>query len=78
MAIDPKLRPPSVQRLGEITVAKLEAAAMESLFSFFSDTSKPKNGKKKPILKELFRVAKLEEKYLRGEIGWLLIVESRS
>jgi hypothetical protein len=72
MIIDPKTRPPSIQRLGEITVAKLEAAAMDSLANFFADTSKPKNAKKKPILKELFKVAKMEERYKRNEIGALL------
>ncbi|KAK4123395.1 hypothetical protein N657DRAFT_656640 [Parathielavia appendiculata] len=68
MIIDPATRTPSVQKLGDITVAKLESAAMEALSNFFGDTSKPKNAKKKPILKELFKVAKMEEKYMRNEI----------
>jgi hypothetical protein len=71
MIIDPRTRTPSIRRLGEITVAKLEAAAMDSLSNFFADTSKPKNIKKKPILKELFKVAKMEERYKRNEIGKL-------
>lgn len=50
-------------------MARLEAAAMDSLAEFFADPNKPKNAKKKPILKELFRVAKMEERYKRNEIG---------
>ncbi|KAL2188424.1 hypothetical protein L209DRAFT_751336 [Thermothelomyces heterothallicus CBS 203.75] len=42
---------------------------MDSLAEFFADPNKPKNAKKKPILKELFRVAKMEERYKRNEIG---------
>ena len=75
MIIDPKTWPPSIQQLGEITVAKLEAAAMESLSNFFADTSKPQNANKRPILKELFRVAKMEERYKGNEIGRLLALE---
>ncbi|KAL2181383.1 uncharacterized protein P884DRAFT_273905 [Thermothelomyces heterothallicus CBS 202.75] len=41
---------------------------MDSLAEFFADPNKPKNAKKKPILKELFRVAKMEERYKRNEI----------
>lgn len=68
MVTDYEKQPPEWQKLG-ISVAKLESVAMESLSSFFDDTSKPKNARKKPILKELFKVAKMEEKYLRNEIG---------
>jgi hypothetical protein len=75
MIIDPSTRPPSVRKLGEITVAKLEAATMEALSSFFADRSKPKNAKKKPTLKELFKVAKMQEKYKRNEISRSLTPE---
>jgi hypothetical protein len=66
---NPATRPPSIQKLGVITVAKLEVAAFDSLENWFADPNKPKNARKRPILKELFRVAKMEEKYLRNEIG---------
>lgn len=71
LVINPATQPPSFQRLEGLNVAKLEAAAMESLSAFFEDRNKPTNAKKRPILKELFRVAKMEEKYKRNEIGWL-------
>ena len=72
MVINPKTQPPSIQKVEGLSVAKLEAAAMDSLTTWFNDKSRPKNAKKKHILKELFKVAKLEERYLRNEIGrWL-------
>lgn len=59
---------PDIQKLG-INVAKLEEVTMESLSSFFNDTAGKNNSKKKPYLKEIFKVAKHEEQYRRGEIG---------
>lgn len=60
---------PDIQKLG-INVQKLEEVTMESLSSFFNDTGgKNNNSKKKPYLKEIFKVAKHEEQYKRGEIG---------
>ncbi|KAJ4288324.1 hypothetical protein N0V88_007362 [Collariella sp. IMI 366227] len=58
---------PDIQGLG-INVAKLETVAMESLSAWFDDHNKPRNAKKRPILKELFRVAKMQEKFMRDEI----------
>lgn len=69
LVIDPETQPPSIRRLGPITVAVLETAAMDSLWTWFQDPNKPKNARKRPILKELFKVAKMEEKYKRNEIG---------
>lgn len=71
LIIDPQTQPPSIRRLGHISVARLEAAALDSLSSFFADAKKPKNARKRPILKEIFRVARIEEKYKRNEIGLL-------
>lgn len=69
MITEPRERQhPDIQRL-DVSVAKLEEVAMESLRQFFEDPVKPNNAKKRPILKELFRVAKLEERYKRNEIG---------
>ncbi|KAK5652525.1 hypothetical protein OQA88_10431 [Cercophora sp. LCS_1] len=61
---------PDIQKLG-INVQKLEDVTMESLSSFFNDnnpTGKSNNAKKKPYLKEIFKVAKHEEQFRRGEI----------
>ncbi len=65
-------QPPSMQRLEGLCVTKLETAATESLSAFFQDPTKPGNAHKVPILKELFRVARAEEKFKRNEIGGLI------
>ena len=44
---------------------------MEAMGGFFNDRANPNQAKKKPFLKEIFKVAKVEEQYKRGEIGWL-------
>ncbi|KAK3302394.1 uncharacterized protein B0T15DRAFT_303917 [Chaetomium strumarium] len=67
MIVDPEKQPPEIQRLG-VTVAKIEAVTMEALAPFFDDGSKPRNANKRSILKELFRVARAEERYRRKEI----------
>ncbi|KAK4175630.1 hypothetical protein QBC36DRAFT_21766 [Triangularia setosa] len=50
----------------QLTVAKLEEAAMDAAASFFNASGD--NMKKKKWLKEAFKLAKMEEKYKRGEI----------
>lgn len=52
-----------------INVTKLEEATFEALSSWFGDVEAPNNAKKRPYLKEIFRVAKYEERYKNGEIG---------
>lgn len=42
---------------------------MEMLSPWFSDRDNVNNAKKLPIVKEIFKVAKAEEKYRRNEIG---------
>lgn len=59
---------PSI-RAQELTVAKLEELTMEAMGGFFNDRANPNQAKKKPFLKEIFKVAKVEEQYKRGEIG---------
>lgn len=59
---------PTVQKLG-LNVRKLEEVTMEAMSNWFSDTEHPENGSKKPFLKEIFRIARAEERYLNGEIG---------
>lgn len=57
-----------IQKLN-INVHELEKATYEALSSFFGDAENPNNAKKRPYLKEIFRVAKYEERYKNGEIG---------
>lgn len=59
---------PDIQKLN-LNVAKLEEAALEALSGFFGDTEHPNNSRKKPYLKEIFKVARHQEKYLNGQIG---------
>jgi len=59
---------PDIQKLN-IDIAKLEELTMEGLSGFFNDNDKNNNGKKKPYLKEIFKVARHEEQFRRGEIG---------
>jgi hypothetical protein len=50
-------------------VKKLDETTNEALSSFFMDNEA--NAKKKPFLTEIFKVARLEERYKNGEIGKL-------
>ena len=69
MIVEPNTRQhPDIRKLN-ITVAKLEEATNEALSTFFSDADNPSNAKKKPYLREIFYIAKNEEKYKNGEIG---------
>ncbi|KAL1894697.1 hypothetical protein Sste5346_005670 [Sporothrix stenoceras] len=58
---------PDIQKLN-LNVAKLEEATTEVLSSFFTDKDAPNNIKKKPYLKEIFLLAKYEERFRNGEI----------
>jgi hypothetical protein len=58
----------TVEKLG-LNVKLLEEATMESLSVWFNDKDHPENGKKKVFLKEIFKVAKMQERYKNGEIG---------
>jgi hypothetical protein len=42
---------------------------MSSVANWFSDKKHPENAAKKALLKEIFKVAKAEERYKNGEIG---------
>lgn len=52
-----------------LDVGKLEEVTMDQLSPWFNDPTCPTNAKKRPILNELFRVAKAEESFIKGEIG---------
>ncbi|KAI0180136.1 hypothetical protein GGR52DRAFT_228936 [Hypoxylon sp. FL1284] len=51
-----------------LNVSKLEEVTNEALSSFFTDKDNPGNFSKKPYLKEIFKVAKMEERYKDGQI----------
>jgi hypothetical protein len=59
---------PAIQKL-KLTVVKLEELTNEAMSSWFNDKENRANAKKKPFLKEIFAVAKLEARYLDGELG---------
>ncbi len=63
---------PTVQKL-KLNVKLLENATMEAMSNWFADKDHPENEAKRPFLKEIFKVARLEERYKAGEIGerWL-------
>jgi hypothetical protein len=69
LVVQPNARQhPDIQKLN-LNVAKLEEATTDALSSFFSDKDNTNNIKKKRYLKELFKLAKAEERYNNGEIG---------
>jgi hypothetical protein len=59
---------PAVQKLA-LNVKKLEEVTMEALSNWFSDKDHPENAQKKTYLKEIFKVAKAQERFKDGGIG---------
>lgn len=55
-----------IRKLG-LNVAKLEETTGEALSTFFMENDS--NASKKPYLKEIFKMARSEERYRNGEIG---------
>lgn len=71
MIIEPPERQhPSIRRWN-LDVKMLEAKTMEAMKIWLNDSEHPANASKKVLLKELFKVAKAEERYKSGEIGRL-------
>ena len=71
MIIEPRERQHiTVQKLG-LDVKKLEEVTMEAMSNWFNDKEHPENSQKRPFLKEIFKIAKAEERYKNGEIGEL-------
>lgn len=69
MIVEPaKKQCATVQKLG-LNVKKLEDATMEAMSNWFNDKEHKENGQKRPFLKEIFRVAKAQERFKNGEIG---------
>lgn len=61
------LQHPSVQKAA-LDIQKLDEFTTETMGTWFGDNDHPENRKKKAFLKEIFKVAKLEERYLKDEI----------
>ncbi|KAH8591858.1 hypothetical protein B0O99DRAFT_518715 [Bisporella sp. PMI_857] len=59
---------PSAQKL-RLNVKKLEDAALEVMTPWFNDKEKTDNANKRVFFKEIFKVAKQEERFKNGEIG---------
>ncbi|RDW78471.1 hypothetical protein BP5796_06323 [Coleophoma crateriformis] len=51
-----------------LSVKKLEEVTMEAMSNWFNDTDHPANSKKRPFLREIFKVARLQERWKRGEL----------
>lgn len=69
MIIEPYEQQLPVVQKTRLNVAKLEEATMEAMTPWFNDEDHPENLAKKPFLKEIFKVAKAQERYKNGEIG---------
>ncbi|KAL1862977.1 hypothetical protein VTK73DRAFT_6564 [Phialemonium thermophilum] len=74
MVVEPNEKQhPDIQKLN-LNVARLEEVTMDALSTFFSDKDNTNNARKKPYLKEIFKVARFEERYKNGEIDGDTIV----
>ncbi|CCU76031.1 hypothetical protein BGHDH14_bgh05952 [Blumeria hordei DH14] len=68
MIIEPSERQnPTVRKLG-LNVRKLEETTMEVMSNWFNDKDHPENLQKRKYLREIFRVAKIQERHKRGEV----------
>ncbi|TAQ83041.1 hypothetical protein B7494_g8635 [Chlorociboria aeruginascens] len=67
----------SIQKLN-LDVKQLEEVTMEAMARWFEDKDNPANAEKKPFLREIFRVAKYEQRCLHGEIGTFYSVSLRA
>ncbi|KAG0652329.1 Uncharacterized protein D0Z07_1411 [Hyphodiscus hymeniophilus] len=68
MIIEPFNSQCEAVRKSGLNVQKLEDVTMEAMSAWFNDSDHPGNLAKKPFLKEIFKVAKAEERYRNGEI----------
>ncbi|CAG8970706.1 hypothetical protein HYALB_00001487 [Hymenoscyphus albidus] len=68
MIIQPQSQQVSAVAKQGLNVKKLEEVTMEAMSNWFSDKDHPENAEKKPFLKEIFKVAREEERYKNGEI----------
>jgi hypothetical protein len=56
-------------RKTNLTVQNLQDLTMETMFAWFNDPEHPGNLAKQPLLKEIFKAAKIEQEYESGKIG---------
>lgn len=64
----PEKQHPAIRKMN-LSILKLEEATTEAMSAFFADKENKTNAKKKPYLDEIFKVAKMEERYKNGEVG---------
>lgn len=72
MIVQPQSHQASAVAKQGLNVKKLEEVTMEAMSNWFSDKDHPENAEKKPFLKEIFKVAKEEERFKDGQIGMVL------
>ncbi|RYC63231.1 hypothetical protein CHU98_g2956 [Xylaria longipes] len=68
MLVEPLHKQHPAIRKVELDLHTLEAMTFKTLASWFNDKDFPANAEKKPLLKEIFKVAKQEARYRDGEL----------
>ncbi|KAI0911541.1 hypothetical protein F4823DRAFT_560820 [Ustulina deusta] len=69
LIVEPAYRQHHAIRKVNLNLSTLEAVTFEALSSFFSDKEKPQNKGKKPLLKDVFKIARQEARYKDNEIN---------
>lgn len=69
MIVEPQHKQHPAIRALKVNVDKLEAVTFDALSTWFTDSQAPRNMSKKPILQELFKVARLEERFKDDGVG---------
>ncbi|KAG4434235.1 hypothetical protein IFR05_010277 [Cadophora sp. M221] len=67
---------PTVQKL-KLNVKTLEVATMEAMSNWFSDKTNPRNESKRAYLKDIFKVARHQERFKNGEIDVTTVIPVR-
>ena len=52
-----------------LDVKQLETTTMDCLSNWFKNPEHPKNAEKRPFLREIFKVAKMQERFKNNELG---------
>lgn len=69
MIVKPNREQPECIRHLHINVKKLEEVTNEKMNEWFNEPAHPRNKDKRKYLKEIFKIARQEERYLDGAIG---------
>lgn len=64
----PQEQDPAIRKLN-LTVDKLKEVTMEAMSNWFNDKEHPENEGKKAYLREIFKVAKQQARFLAGGLG---------